>query len=371
MKKFNLTTLMKRLLALTMVASMFVFAGCGDDDDGGEPAPTQTLYEIMQDDSDLTQLEAYIDANATLKAALQGDAEYTLFAPTDAAFDLLKATLGVSDLNQVAPDVIASVLAFHVSAGAKTKAELAGGSFATLQGEDITINADGTVKDGGSVNSVAIVEADIKATNGIMQKVDRILIPPNLFAFIGAHLTKVSQSILLGASFTVLADGLTEADTYAAANSLPSLTDVLKGSTKITMFAPTNATFEAAAATAGVSLEDYLATITAESWYAIIANHIVVGDNNAGDTNEIIDEGELTTGAEFTTQFGGTITVFNNTAAIPADNGIGIYLDGNGDVDVADSGTYGNLDAEVVVLNAAGAPSNGTLHVIAGVLSPM
>jgi len=358
MKKINF--LFKRLLALAVVAAMLTLVSCGDDDEGGDPAPTMNLYETMQEDDDLTELSAYIDANATLKAALESETEYTFFAPTDAAFEKLRNTLQVESLDLVSSEVIGAVLAFHVGAGAQTQSELTGGTITTLQGEDVVVNSDGTILTGGSDDQVEILDADIEATNGIMHKTETILIPPTLFAYIGTHLGKVSQTILLGADFTILADGLAKADEFATANSQTLLSATLSGSTVLTVFAPTNATFEAASITAE--------TYTGEQWYGIIANHVVTDDNTV-DSNTTVDEAEMETAATFSTAAGGTLAFFNDTGSIPADNGVGIYIDSNGDVDFGDSGTFTNFDAEVAIIDAALA-SNGKIHVIAGVLAP-
>ena len=364
MEKFNLTTLMKRLTALAMVAVMFVVTGCGDDDDGGEPAPTLNLYETMSAESDLTQIKAYVDADADLKAMLEGSTEYTFFAPNDAAFAKLETLLGTS-LETVAPQIVSQVLMFHFAQGAKTQAELTGSSVVTEQGESVVVDANGNITTGGSDDEVLITKGDIRATNGIMHKVETILIPPTIYASIGVNLGKLSQAVLLSANFTTLASAVAKADTYAADNSLPTITSYLTGDTEYTLFAPTNQTFEAINSDPAVVLAAY----TAQQWYGILSNHFVADDGNGADDNVTVDEAELTTGATFTTKAGATLQIFNNTAAIPADNGVGIYIDSNGDVDLGDSGTYTNFDAEVALLDAFEG-ANGKLHVIAGVLAP-
>lgn len=330
-------------MALMMVASIFALTSCGDDDDA-EPAPTMNLYETVSAESDLTKLKAYIDADATLKAKLEGSTEYTFFAPNDAAFTKLEAILGTS-LDQVAPSVVSQVLLFHFAKGAKTQAELTGGSIATDQGENVVVDAGGNITTGGSDTEVKILDADNRATNGIMHKVETILIPPTIFASIGVNLGKLSQPILLGASFTTLASAIAKADTYASAESKPTITSILAGDDPYTVFAPSNGTFEAASIT--------LDAFTAEQWYGIIANHVIVGDKAGAD---------IKAGDAYTSLAGGTLTVLTLNAPTDPDKGIttGIAIDSTGDA---------TPEAQVAVGDAFEG-SNGRLHVIAGILKP-
>ncbi|MEP2026056.1 MAG: fasciclin domain-containing protein [Reichenbachiella sp.] len=349
-----------RVMMLTLLCGLALsFTACDDDEDDEEEA-TMTIYELVSADSDLSDLKSYIDADAELKGYAEGTTTHTLFAPNNAAFTKLEATLG-SSLDIVAPDIVKATMLFQFVADDVSSDELVNGSFETLQGENIVGNGDGTIATGGSDDAVEVLEADIAATNGTVHVIETILIPPTLFATIGVNLGKLSQPILLGADFTILASAIAKADTYAAENELTTLTSILIGETAYTVFAPSNATFEAGSITAD--------TYTAQQWYGIIANHVIVG-SVAGSTLETCDEfSTLYTldGVNF-----GALEIFNNTDVVEADNGIGVYIDSNGDVDctLADSGaSLTNLDAEVAIADAFEA-SNGILHVIAGVLAP-
>lgn len=359
MKKNNLTAKFSKLLSIALLFSMVAFTGCSDDDDGPAPA-TENIYELMSADTDLSELKTFIDEFG-LASALQSTSATTFFAPNNAAFDKLRATLGTDDLSTVAPAIIEQVLRFHVvESGGFTKSQLVtAGSAATNQGESIVVNTgaanSGTIQTGGSDDEVIILQADILATNGVMHKVETILIPPTIFASIGVNLGKLSQPILLGADFTILAAGIAKADEFATGASLTLLTSVLAGEDLYTVFAPTNATFEAASLTVD--------SFTGEQWYGIVANHVVPGS---------VAPADLTTCATFATAAAGELVIFNNTDVVAASNGIGVYIDSNGDVDctLSDQGaSLANLDAEVAAPDVFAA-SNGRLHVIAGVLVP-
>lgn len=346
MKNTQLFNFGKYFFAILLSASVLFLTSCGDDEED-EPTPSTTtsnLYETMKANSNLSQLSSFIDANADLKAALESTDPTTFFAPTDAAFDNLKLLLGVDDLNSVAPQVIEDVLKFHVVAGQSLSAAqlIDAGSATTVQGEDVVMNPDGTIATGGSNTMVEVSSPDVAATNGTMHVVGTILIPPTIFATIGANLGKLSQAVFLSADFTTLAAAIAKADEYAATNSLTTITSVLTGEDDYTVFAPGNAVFEAASIT--------LDTYDGMTWYGIITNHAVPGIAAAGD---------ISLNDAFTTVAGGTLTVTSTDAPTDPDNGIltGIVV------------TSANGQAQVAVGDAFSA-SNGVVHAIAGVLVP-
>ena len=342
MKKTNLLEKVnKAVYALFIMAAVsFTMTSC--DDTGGEdpePEPTQTALEIVVASEDHNQLEAFVSANSDLVNVLGGN-DLTLFAPNDAAFEKLRATLGVTDLNQVNPSVIAAVLAFHVhTAGTVLREDITSEtSLSTVQGESITFNANGNIATGGSDTDVEFVGEQIKATNGVVHVVETILIPPTIFASIGANLGKVSQTILLGADFSTLASAIYKADTYAASAGETPLTSILANADlNLTVFAPVNPVFESA----GITLDTY----SAQQWYGIIANHVLL---------ETILYADLVEGQGNVTAAGGAITL------LPSGG-----LDSNG-VAGAEA-TFVEVDGNLIVDIQS---TNGVVHAIAGVLAP-
>lgn len=355
----RLDKLWKLAFSILIAGALITFSSC--DEDSGEPEPTETLAQLLAADTQLSTLAAYIEADAELQAIVEGSATYTLFAPNNAAFTKLETLLG-SSLDDVAPSIVASVLRFHFSTTIVAEDGIANASIATLQGESVLGNGDGTIQTGGSDEMVEVLDGDIRATNGVMHKVETILVPPTIYEAIGLNLGKLSQPILLGADFTILAAGIAKADEFATGASQTTISSILisdftSTNIKYTVFAPSNATFEAGSITAD--------TYTGQQWYGIIMNHIVAGEAN-------VVQSDLTTCASFSTLAGASLVVFNNTDVVPADNGVGIYFDSNGDVvcDLSDQGaSLTNLDAELA-LPAAYTATNGLLHVIAGVLAP-
>ena len=111
---------------------------------------------------------------AGLVGALSGPGKLTVFAPTDAAFKKVpKATLAKLGKDRA---LLRRVLLYHVVKGSVPAAKVVGlRSAKTLAGPSVRIRVTGkTVR----VNTARVVKADVKATNGIIHVVDRVLIPP-------------------------------------------------------------------------------------------------------------------------------------------------------------------------------------------------
>ena len=110
---------------------------------------------------------------AGLAGTLQGKGPFTVFAPTDAAFAKVpKATLAALGKN---PAKLRAVLLYHVVKGKVTAAQAMQLSSAkTIEGKRLSIRVmDGKVLIGGAT----VVKPDVKASNGVIHVIDRVLIP--------------------------------------------------------------------------------------------------------------------------------------------------------------------------------------------------
>lgn len=354
MKKFKFLT--QGLFSLLLSFSLLTFTGCGDDDGPSIPVPTETLYQLMSSRSDLSQMKAFIDADATLLGYANGTTAYTLFAPNDAAFETLKATLTVDDLTTVAPSVIGSVLLFHFSAGAKTKAEITNNSFTTVQGEENEGNADGTLLRGGTNSNVVIAEADVQAINGTMHVVETILIPPTIFESIGENLGTIAQPYLLGAVFTDIVGviGVADSDVPSGEMSISGILSDRTG-TLYTAFLPANAVLDGVAAAAGLTKEQLIGSLTASPAAArgFLLNQI----SNTG----IVKGSDITAGTMIT-MMSTKVYVAVETAA-SASNPLGLSLFPVG-ADQTDLTKYAPIfSKDIIDVNSTGAAINGSAHV--------
>jgi uncharacterized surface protein with fasciclin (FAS1) repeats len=112
--------------------------------------------------------------SAGLVKALSGTTKLTVFAPTNAAF----AKVPKATLNKLAHNkkLLASVLEYHVVAGALTAAQIEKKtSLKTLEGATVAVKVKG-----GSVyiNQAKVITPNLKASNGIVHVINGVLTPP-------------------------------------------------------------------------------------------------------------------------------------------------------------------------------------------------
>ncbi|MFY0601813.1 MAG: fasciclin domain-containing protein [Cyclobacteriaceae bacterium] len=280
MMKKELTPL-KVMVMMAIAFGLILTISCSEDDD--EPAATETIAEILAANSEYSELVAFINADAELKAYAEGTANVTFFAPTNTSFARLKAILGVDDLASIAPTVIGSVLRFHIVEGTKLSSELIGGSATTVQGENITVNNLGFINEAGSdADGSEIITADIKATNGVVHKIETILIPPTVFLQIGINLGTLAQPILLGSNFTDVVSIIAKADSEVPSGETALSAVLADKTTKYTCFIPTN---DVLTAVLKENKDATIASLTSSATVArgFILNHIMAGEVNADD----------------------------------------------------------------------------------------
>src|SRR5579862_2638573 len=114
---------------------------------------------------------------AGLADTLKGKGPFTVFAPTDEAFNKLPAGTVETLLKPENKEKLRSILLYHVVAGDLTAAKVMKMSSAkTLDGQELTLMVnDGTVM----VNDAKVIKADVMASNGVIHVIDTVLIPKN------------------------------------------------------------------------------------------------------------------------------------------------------------------------------------------------
>jgi len=162
--------------SLAVVAALLLFvapvAAQDMDDDPG------TIVEIAQGNEDFSTLVAALQA-AGLVETLQGEGPFTVFAPTNAAFEKLPDGTLESLLEEENREQLTSILTYHV-VGAKAMAEDVVGmdEAGTVQGSAVQIMVeDGTVMLQGD-NTATVTTTDIEASNGVIHVIDTVLMPP-------------------------------------------------------------------------------------------------------------------------------------------------------------------------------------------------
>ncbi len=142
---------------------------------------------------------------------LSGDGPFTVFAPSNDAFDALTTTPDA--------DTLRDVLLYHVVGAAVPSAAvpaMADSSLANEYGDNVTLMFD--TSSGVAVNGAAVEVADIITTNGIVHVIDAVLLPPNAVDMVGiAGLTQLGASVAAAAPLTgggTVADALADQQPY-------------------------------------------------------------------------------------------------------------------------------------------------------------
>jgi uncharacterized surface protein with fasciclin (FAS1) repeats len=153
---------------------------------GAEMYPTKNIIENAVNSKDHTTLVAAVKA-AGLVETLQGEGPFTVFAPTNAAFDKLPAGTVENLLKEENKKALQTVLTYHVVAGRISSKELlakikaAGGTFVakTVAGQDLSFALkDGKVQITDAAGGVSYVTiADVNQSNGVIHVVDAVLLP--------------------------------------------------------------------------------------------------------------------------------------------------------------------------------------------------
>jgi transforming growth factor-beta-induced protein len=139
-------------------------------------AQEQNIVEIASESEDFNTLVAAVEA-ANLVDTLSGEGPFTVFAPTDQAFEEALAALDMTADDLLADtDTLTTILTYHVVDGAVFSGDLTEGDVTTLQGEPLTVS----LADGVMINNATVTTPDIEASNGVIHVIDAVLLPPSM-----------------------------------------------------------------------------------------------------------------------------------------------------------------------------------------------
>lgn len=144
---------------------------------GAKMVPSKDIVDNAMGSADHTTLVAAVKA-AGLVETLKGSGPFTVFAPTNAAFDKLPKGTVESLLKPENKGKLTSVLTYHVVPGAIKSGDLKNGqTLKTVQGENLMI----TEKDGKwFVNGAQITIADVISSNGVTYVIDAVVLPKKM-----------------------------------------------------------------------------------------------------------------------------------------------------------------------------------------------
>ena len=142
-------------------------------DSGDSKTASSTVVEIAVSNPDFSIL---VDAvkKAGLVDALSADGPFTVFAPTNAAFESLFSQLGIDGIKDLSAEQLTPILTYHVVSGKVMSTDLSNTKVSTLSGDN-KLKVD--ISDGVKINESNVVAADIEGKNGVVHVIDKVLIP--------------------------------------------------------------------------------------------------------------------------------------------------------------------------------------------------
>ncbi|MBI0445289.1 fasciclin domain-containing protein [Deinococcus sp. DB0503] len=299
-----------------------------------------TLYDVIVSDDRFSTLRDLL-SDAGLTESLASD-EYTIFAPTNEAFDALpEGTLATLEAN---PDLLKQVLSYHIVPGRVTAEQLASGtSLNALAGGALPLSMNGSTQ---MVGNAGVTETINTASNGTIYVINQVLLPPGLTLPAPestAETATTETTVTTTTETSGTAAATTPAPTPGAANnaSLASLiasdprfstlaglvqqaglTETL-GSGEYTIFAPTNEAFAKLAPADLSALSADPARLKQVLLYHVVPGRIT-GTALAGSPQLTSAQGAaltLTRGGEPTRIMIGT-AIIENGASLDAGNGV-------------------------------------------------
>lgn len=354
-KRFSLSALTTKLMAILLC--VVVLTSC--EEDNNEVQPTDDIVALAQGNPNLSSLVTALTKYPDLVSTLQSNGQFTVFAPTNEAFAELLTATGQASIDDLPADVLRDVLLYHVISDAAVEStKLSNGEVTAANGSRISVNVTNGVKINDNTN---VVVADVKAKNGIVHVVNKVLVPPAVRPIIAT----VVAPAFFNKNFSVL--------TAAIKAASPSVLTALLSPDKKTVFAPTDAAFAAA----GITTLPDRATLDAVLTYHVLAGEVFAanianGSSSAATLNGksiYLSKGTAGVFINGTTKVtatdiratNGVIHVIDRTLLPPSKTITQIALDFAG----ANPAQFTQLVAAVVkvqpILDAASAPGNLTV----------
>ena len=132
-----------------------------------------TVVDIAVSNPDFSILVEAV-SKADLAGALSSEGPFTVFAPTNEAFENLFEQLGIEGIEDLTAEQLTPILTYHVVAGKVMSSDLSNTTVGTLNtGKSIHVD----ITDGVKINDSKVIAADISGENGVIHVIDKVLIP--------------------------------------------------------------------------------------------------------------------------------------------------------------------------------------------------
>ncbi len=198
------------------------------------PTPPLSIVDVALGAPEFTTLVAALQAADLVETLADLEAEYTVFAPTNAAFEKLPE--GKLEELLADPETLANILLYHVLGGTV----LADAAIPVAGSMDNTIDMANKGKAALSyvgtdlfINGALISKADTMAANGVIHTIDNVILP--LATSAEAPTMNIAEiAVDMPETFSTLVTALTEADLVGTLSNEEAT---------FTVFAPTNDAF--------------------------------------------------------------------------------------------------------------------------------
>ena len=256
---------------------------------GAMMVPKLNIVQNAMNAKNVTTVVAAVKA-AGLAETLSGPGPFTVFAPTNDAFNKLPKGTVDTLLKTENKDKLVSILTYHVVPGRYTSKDLKNGmTLTTVQGATLMIKRSGM---NIWINGARIAIRDVISSNGVTHVINGVLMPPApKGVMVGGALMVPNLDIVENA---MNAKNVT---TVVAAVKAAGLVDTLKSKGPFTVFAPTNDAF--AKLPAG-TVETLVKPENKVTLTSILTYHVVAGRYTSADLKD---------GMMLKTVQGGTLTV--------------------------------------------------------------
>lgn len=313
----------KPILILFLFSLLITFSSCNDDDDDPVIVQPMDIVDKAVATADLSILVSALQT-ANLVDALKGNGPFTVFAPTNAAFEaLLDSNDSWNSLTDIPSDLLNTVLLYHVANGAVASSDLSDNQTITMLSEnDIVVDlSNGVELLTIAEQMVSVTTADVLASNGVIHIIDEVMLPI-------LDEKDIVETAIATDNLSILVSALQTAD----------LVDALKGDGPFTVFAPTNTAFQALldSNASWNSLSD----IPVETLTSVLLFHVVSGKVMSTDLSD---------------------TYAKTLATGPNDENISLQIE-------VDGGVEFNGDSKPVTVDVEA--SNGVVHIIDKVMLP-
>ena len=270
-------------LPVTLLATFFflvTISSCKKSSSMSNTPSTQTIGAQVAGGTNFTLLAAAA-TKAGLVNTLESAGPFTVFAPTDSAFNASGITS--STISSLSAGVLNTILLYHTLASKVTSTQVPAGPDAkvvTAGGDSIFVTNN---SNGVFVNGVKVLTANLPASNGVIHTIGRVLIPS-----FGQNLVQVLSA---DTSFSFLVAAVVKASTGST-----NVAAVLSSGGIFTVFAPTNNAFRAAGFPDTASINAAAPNVLTN----ILTYHVIAGRVFSSD---------LTNGAMPTTVNGETVSI--------------------------------------------------------------